>query len=135
MQLATGKQGQSIAPLGEKTTDSALLVDPDPFALADRSRLLMRTCKDVYAVTSPRVIYELQPPEEPFLAVLASALGAFHLQAVAEYVRHRWPRSRILIVGEVGSSLEAELYDENIPCLVSAGEFLLAIEKCRRFRL
>ena len=95
----------------------------------------MRACETVHAVVRPREVYELQPPEEPFVAVLTSALGAFHLQAVAEYIRHRWPRARILIVGEVSPSLEDQLYDENIPLPVSRGELLLAIEKCRGYRL
>lgn len=135
MQLATGLPGPHRALLERKTTGSALLVDPDPFALANRTRLLMRACETVHAVTRPREVYELQPAEEPFVAVLTVSLGAFDLQAVAEYVRHRWPHTRILIVGETSPSLEDQLYDESIPLPVSGGELLLAVERCRGLRL
>lgn len=135
MQLATDQPGPSFAQLEKKTISSALLVDPEPFALASRTLQLMYAFKTVHAVSTPGAVYELQPPEEPFVAVLSNALGAFHLRAVAEYVRHRWPRARILIVGKASPFLEDQLYDENIPLPVSGGELLLAIEKCRGFRL
>ena len=111
-----------------------VLLEQNPFALADRKRLILRTCKTVFAISTPGAVYELQPIEDPFVVILSNAFGGFHLRAVSEYIRHRWPQARILIVGKVSSSLEHHLYDEDLPCPISGGELLLAIEKCRGLR-
>jgi hypothetical protein len=112
---------------------SALLVDPDPVLLAERHRLLMRASLTVFAVTAPTSLYELQPPEEPFVALVSSALGKFQLSAVTEYVRHRWPRVRILIVGEAFPHLEDQLYDDAVSSSCEQ-EILIAVERCRALR-
>ncbi len=119
----------------QSPSGTALLVDPDPFILADRHQLLMRYCKVVHTVTTSGGVYELQPKEEPFVVVLGNALGGFHLQAVTEYIRHRWPHARILIVGDAVPYLEDQLYDEIVHAPASDSELLLAFEKCKNFMM
>lgn len=115
----------------KKSRGSALLIEPDPRRMENERRALMGTSDAVHAVSLAAALYELQPPEEPLIAVISSALGAVQLSAVTEYVRHRWPRARILIVGEAYRVLEDHLYDETVSSHASEEEILIAVEKCR----
>ena len=117
-----------------KGAGRAILVDPDQFFLTDRYRLLLRASEAVHAVAEPSTLYELQPPEEPFVAVLSRALGTFQLSAGTEYVRHRWPQARILIVGQAFRHLEDHLYDETVSSSASDEETLIAVERWRGVR-
>ncbi len=112
--------------------NSALLVDPDPLQLITRKSLLSGSCSSVQTACMSKQVFEMQPEEEPNIAILSDALGSFHLQAVAEYIRHRWPHTRILVIGEAAPALEDQLYDETVPSDSSQEEFLRVIRKCSR---
>jgi hypothetical protein len=63
-------------------------------------------------------------------AILSDALGSFQMQAVAEYIRHRSPRTKILVIGRAIPALEDHLYDETVEASVDQGQFLAIIERC-----
>jgi len=119
-----------IAPhlerFGGKT---ALLVDPDPRCLEARWLLLSGSRSQAQTACTPCEVYGVQLDGEPEIAVLSDSLGSFQLQAVAEYVRHRWPRARILVIGPTAPLLEDQLYDERVADEFSPTELLAAVEK------
>jgi|ERR1035437_2061488 hypothetical protein len=121
-------------PLGEDYASCdcslALLVEPDTEALRARERLLLRACKAVYAVSASAHLYEWHPSEDSFIAIVSDALGPLHMLAVTEYVRHRWPHARILIVGQAAPFLDDQLYDEALPALAGDEDFLDAVMRC-----
>jgi ActR/RegA family two-component response regulator len=85
---------------------TTLLVDPDPSLLETRRLLLLSASYSVQTACAARDVYQFQPEDEPEIAVLSDALGSSQLLAVAEYVRHRWPRARIVIIGKAVPALE-----------------------------
>ena len=91
-----------------------LLVEPDISLLRAETHLL--TCSD-YSVTpafSSREIFALRETKAIALAILSDSLGPQLLPAIAHAVRKQWPLARILILGQAGSALEDQLYDEKI---------------------
>lgn len=79
---------------------------------------------------TPCEVFGLDIEDEPRVAVLSAALGAFQLRAVAEYVRHRWPHSRILVIGRPEPNMEDYLYDETIAENCDPDEFVFALKRC-----
>ena len=110
--------------------ETALLVDIDPDVLEARW-LLMSGDHQSASTLPPRELYEMNEEWEPQIAVLSDTLGPFQLPEVAAYVRRRWPRARILVVGEASLYLEDQLYDENMTGWFSPAEFRAAVERCR----
>jgi DNA-binding NtrC family response regulator len=101
-------------PTVVSTWRGILLVEPDITLLTAETHLL--TCSD-YSVTpafSPREIFALRETKAIALAILSDSLGPQLLPAVAYAVRKQWPLARILILGQPGSVLEDQLYDEKI---------------------
>ena len=110
----------------------ALLVDPDPDLLETR-KLLLSGCSDsVLTACTFGDVFDLQHGDEPHIAILGEALGPIQLPAVAVFIRHQWPRTRILVVGQAASFLEDQLYDENVTGRFGPEEFLAAVERCRK---
>ena len=107
----------------------ALLVDPDPLLLEAGKLLLSGYCESVQTASTCYDVAELPHEDKPQIAVLSDRLGSFQLLAVAEYVRHRWPMTSILVVGRAASFLEDRLYDGVVAVGSSNLEFLAAIEK------
>ncbi len=108
---------------------TALLVDPDPHCLEARWLLLSGSYGPPQAACTPHEVFGLELDCEPEVVVLSDSLGSFQLQAVAEYVRHRWPRARILLVSQADPSLEDQLYDECVTNGFNPAEFLAAVER------
>ncbi len=111
-----------------------LHVDPDPVALATRQALLARYDIPVRTASDGFGVFGMDAPPEPGTVVLSQRLGRFHLEAVAEYARHRWPWARILVLGSLEPTLEEQLYDETLPGSCNNLEFLRAIERSTRLR-
>ena len=109
----------SLRPLPQEPTAVSswrgiLLVEPDITLLTAEAHLL--TCSD-YSVTpafSAREIFALRETKAIALAILSDSLGPQLLPAIAHAVRKQWPLARILILGQAGSALEDQLYDEKI---------------------
>lgn len=107
-----------------------LLVDPDPMIL-EAGRLLLSGSRRLVQTAGTCVeVSKLPPEDEPQIAFLSDRLGSFQLRAVAEYVRHRWPAARIVVVGRAASFLEDYLYDEDVGAWPSNLDFLAAVEEC-----
>jgi hypothetical protein len=105
-------------------------VDPDVLLLEAGRLLLSGGSASVLTACACVEVCRLPPEDKPQIAVLSERLGSFQLLAVAEYVRHRWPRARIFVVGRAALFLEDPLYDEAVAAGTGNLEFLAAIEKC-----
>ncbi len=128
--------GRTILKASDSNACSvALIVEPDPRVLEETTRVLLRACKAVYAITAPGAVYEWQPCEELVVAVLSAAFGPFRLTAVTEYIRHRWPHARILVIGMTAPLLEDHLYDDALPALAGEQDILDAVGRCMSFTL
>ena len=127
----TGAPPSSIPPVLNRTKGKAtLLVDPDLSLLEARKLVLSTANYSVRIASAPRDVFQLQPEEDPQIVVLSDTLGSFQLQAVAEYVRHRWPRARILILGNAVPALEDALYDDSVEARFDAADFLAVVRRC-----
>ncbi len=109
-----------------------LLVDPDRLLLEAGKLLLSGLSELVQTASTCLDVSTLPPDQAPQIVVLSERLGPFQLVAVAEYVRHRWPRARIFVVGRPDSFLKPHLYDEVLDLGPSNLDFLAAIEECIR---
>ncbi len=118
-----------IAPRLDRFAGKAtLLVDPDPVLLEAKKLLLSGSCSSVHTARTPVEVFNMQPEDEPQIAVFSDALGSFQLEAVAEYVRHRWPRARILVVGQAAPYLNDQLYDETVTADFNPTEMHTAVQ-------
>ena len=91
-----------------------LAVEPDLTVLYAKSRLLAQANYCVTRASSDREIFNLRGTQAVAVAILSDRLGQRLLGAVAETIRSQWPRTRILILGQVPNALEDYLYDEHI---------------------
>jgi len=91
-----------------------LAVEPDSVVLQAKSLLLTKAKYCVTQATGDRELFSLRGTKAVALAILSDRLGQRLLGAVAETVRRQWPRTRILILGQVPMVLEDSLYDEQI---------------------
>lgn len=108
----------------------AILIDPDQERLELHRVLLAGSGGMVEHASTPCEVFGLDLEGEPRVTVLSTALGAFQLQAVAEYVRHRWPHTRILVIGQPEPHLEDYLYDEAVAEDCDPAEFVFAVKHC-----
>jgi hypothetical protein len=99
----------SVAPWRE-----ILAVEPDIAVLNDRSLLLTKANYCVTRACSDRELFTLRAAKSFALAILSDRLGLRLLRTVADTVRRQWPRTRILILGQVANGLEDHLYDEQM---------------------
>ncbi len=91
-----------------------LAVEPDSAVLHAKSLLLTKANYCVTQASSDRELFSLRGTKAVALAILSDRLGQRLLGAIAETVRRQWPRTRILILGQVPMVLEDYLYDEQI---------------------
>lgn len=119
----------SLNQVASKTT---LLVDPNSGRLETRRLLLSALNYSVRIASCPREVFQLETEGELQTAILSDALGSFQMQAVAEYIRHRWPRTKILVIGRAVPALEDHLYDETVEASAGPAQFLAIIERCSR---
>jgi hypothetical protein len=128
MQLNTSSRPSHCPEWDGQACKTALLVDPDPLLLEAGKLLLSGLCKSVQTARTCIDVWNLPPEEEPQFAVLSDRLGPFQLMAVAEYVWHRWPRARTLLLGRAASSQIDGLSDGESDVGLSNMEFLAAID-------
>jgi hypothetical protein len=91
-----------------------LAVEPDPVVLNAKSDLLTKANYCVTRATGERELFFLRGAKAFALAILSDRLGRSLLASVAATIRRQWPRTRILIIGQVATGLEDYLYDEQI---------------------
>jgi hypothetical protein len=130
MQLTHSFASDSDSLLDGLTGMIALLVDPDLHLFSTSKVILSGLSYSVFSACSFGDVFDLQPQREPHIAVLSEKLGPAQLPAVAVYIRRRWPRTRILVVGRASSLLEDQLYDENVAGGCNPAEFRAAVERC-----
>lgn len=128
MQLNTVSKPSSNLERDAQAGKTALLVDPDPMLLEAGKLLLLGLCNSVQTARTCIDVWNLPPEEEPQFAVLSDRLGPFQLMAVAEYVWHRWPRARTLLIGRAASSQDDNHSDSESDVGLSNMELLAAIE-------
>jgi hypothetical protein len=102
-----------------------LAVEPDVSILNAKSLLLTQANYCVTRASSDRDLLSLRGTKTVALAILSDRLGPRLLGSVAEIVRRHWPRTRILVLGQVPPLLEDHLYDEHI-CRASDSRQTLA---------
>jgi len=116
--------GQSIG-----TATSVLLVDPEPDLLDTGCRLISCSHISVHAIGNYAQIYQLLELDGYNLIVLSLRPNEIQACHVAEYARRRWPKAKLLLLGESCGCLDDPLYDEIVnPCGNSAG-FIEAAER------
>jgi hypothetical protein len=91
-----------------------LAVEPDIAALHAGTLLLTQANYSVTPASGDDELFLLRETKAIGLAILSDRLGKRLLEAVAATVRRQWPRTRILILGEVPAMLDDHLYDERI---------------------
>jgi hypothetical protein len=91
-----------------------LAVEPDIAVLNAKSLLLTKANYCVTRASSDRELFNLLGTQPVPLAILSDRLGLGLLGTVAQMLRRQWPRTRILILGQVPRVLEDYLYDEQI---------------------
>ncbi len=110
---------------------SVLLVSPESDLLDTRHRLLSSSHISVHAIGNYAEVYQLPEHNRYNLIVLSIRPNQIQACHVAEYARHRWPKAKLLLLGENCGCFEDHLYDEIVnPCgnpsgLIQAAERLL----------
>jgi hypothetical protein len=120
-----------MAELQRRTGGTALLVASDRFLVDDLSFVLQTSHDYVQSALTSIEVFRLSKDYNPRTVVLCGTLGAFHLQAVAEYARRRWPRARIIVIGKAWELLADELYDASVATDFTLPELQSTVEKCR----
>ncbi len=99
---------------------------------ADRSALDIRAAfleGSGYKVTTAHSLREIESQPELSVAILSLSFGPTVLRDTAESIRRRWPRARILVVGDVQFAIDDHLYDESVHHSSRKEEFLEALAK------
>ena len=105
---------------------SVLVVEADVIALDTRAAFLQGSG---YTVTTARSLREIELQPELSVAILSLPFGTKVLQDIAEFIRRRWPRARILVIGDVQLALDDHLYDDAVHHFSREEEFLKALAK------
>jgi hypothetical protein len=101
--------------LGNKATEGLILVvEPDQGLFSIREMLLQNEQYPVTAATGYLSVSKLYPSCEFRLAILNTCLGEAAVIDIAEFVRRRWPRTWILLVGNLRQRIDDHLYDDSI---------------------
>ena len=103
-----------------------LVVEADGSALDTRAALLAGSG---YAVTTARGLRDLALHAEFAVAILSTSLSGKVLREIAEAIRRRWPRARILIIGDVQLTLDDHLYDDAVHHLQRNDQFLRCLAR------
>ncbi len=119
----TGSTGSLAMPV--------LLVDSDPELRDSRSFLLSALSIPVSVVGSYEELCSLPTTNSYNLVALTVRPDEKRASQIAEYVRRRWPKAKILLLGESCGCVEDPLYDDivnpryNPAALVQAAQRLL----------
>lgn len=132
MQLTTAPENGTVPKKEQPAQKAVLLVAPSTLLLEAGKLLLSPFCRSVQTAGACVDVSNLSQSEEPQFVILSDQLGTLHLQAVAELVRHRWPRARITVVGRAALLLEDQLYDEAVVVTPTDLGFLAVLEDCVR---
>jgi len=108
---------------------TVLLADPDLELRSYRELLLSRSHYTVVTASNYREVFDLRGESRFRLAVLSSNFGELALRAAAEFIRRRWPSTRILILGSARPVLDDSLYDEAVDCRFQPQELLSVLER------
>ena len=111
---------------------TVLLADSDLELLSYRALLLSRSNYIVVTASNYREVFDLRGESRFCLAVLSSNFGELALRAAAEFIRRRWPSTRILILGSTRPPLDDSLYDEAVEYRFQPQEFLSVLERLRQ---
>jgi hypothetical protein len=102
-----------------------LAIEPDVAVLHAKTLLLTEADYCVTPATSDRDLFSLRATKAFALAILSDRLGQRLLGMIAGTIRKQWPRTRILILGQVPAAFEDYRYDEHI-CRSSDPQKVLA---------
>jgi hypothetical protein len=106
-----------------------LAVEPDIEILQAKSLLLTQANYCVTQAASERELFTLRGQKAIALAILSDRLGQRLLGTVAETIRRQWPRTRILILGQVPTALDDPLYDEHLDRFSDSQQVIANLEK------
>jgi hypothetical protein len=112
------------AATGLDTNDlkQALLVDFEHDVLDSRLLLLSSLNIAVHFVASYTEVFHLNDAIGFSLVVLNICPSDERASDIAAYVRRRWPRAKVLLLGTGCGCVEDPLYDDNVdPCCNPAG--------------
>ena len=132
MQLTSVSRRPVALQSNRRATVPSLVIETNTTVLNARAVIVEDLGCSVWTACTSCEVFQLQLEEDPRIVVMSDALGDFHLRAVAEYVRHRWPYATIVVIGSVLQALEDQLYDESISARASTSEFVAVIERCAR---
>ena len=130
MQLTSALSRPVALQPNRRATVPSLVIEPNTTVLNTRAAILEGLGCSVWTACTSCDVFQLQLEDDPKIVVLSDALGDYHLRAVAEYARHRWPYAAIVVIGSVLPALEDQLYDESISARASPMEFVAVIERC-----
>ena len=64
--------------------------------------------------------------------ILFESLSQFELEETGRFIRHHWPRSKILVLRNGEDFLDDPLYDERVPVDISDHDLIETIETLLR---
>jgi hypothetical protein len=106
-----------------------LAVEPDSAVLSAKALLLTKANYCVTRASSYDELFIISRNTKAIaLAILSDHLGRHLLGKAAATVRRQWPRTRILILGQVPMRFEDHLYDEQICRSSDPQQFLADLE-------
>jgi len=106
-----------------------LLVDPEP-GLRDLRYLLLSTLRiPVHAVGSYAEVFQLSGPDCYNLVVLCIRPNEKQASYVAEYVRRRWPKAKVLLLGKSSGCIDDPLYDDIVDPYCNPSGFVEATKR------
>jgi hypothetical protein len=79
-----------------------------------RDALLQRHHSRLSVAASPLALGAIPKQESFDIAVLLNTLSRRGLRNASEYIRHRWPQAKILVISAEAEILDDPLYDESV---------------------
>jgi CheY-like chemotaxis protein len=116
-----------------ESATSVLLVDPEPGARDLNCRLLSYRQLSIHAVGSYAEVYQLPEHACYNLIVLDIRPNEVWACQVAEHARRRWPRAKLLLLGESCEYIDDPLYDEMVDPYGNTAGFIEAVERLLAF--
>jgi len=115
--------------LTDSTALSALLVDSDPEFRVSRYLLSSSLHIPVHTVSSYAEVIQLTEPSSFNLVVLSIRPNDRQASYVAVFVRNRWPRAKILLLGENCGCLDDPMYDDIVNPRCDPAEFVRTAQR------
>jgi len=114
----------SVCPMDRgKIVHDPLLEEPNSWLSAARNQWELTVISDFLE------LYAIPGHEDFQAAILHSTLSSFELDDAGRFIRHRWPRARILVVYAGEDFLEDALYDDRVTPNVAPEILLSTIER------